>query len=317
MSKRIISLLVAFVICISIAPVCYADSDGAYISKTSSYFDRMLHGIVNGTSGVFLLSSGIQGIASFLNSDICALSSDGYHYADSFFDDHIGEGKDGAKYAEAICKFCGEHFLCYASDLSAAYDNYVETLPATGYTSDGSLTYSPVHGYFELCYSSGSSYGNVERYCEHYQGEDIGNARFQFNFNCVSNSISVFPVSGASTFIKVSGSFYYKGTAPIDGYYTRLSTPKTTGYFLDADGANNSLEADWVLQTSPIYYAAGDTFSPYCSSPSFSSSSSPCRFAFIQGIPPVYKITPVSALSADTYNINTRLGTIWMIKGKA
>ena len=75
---------------------------------------------------------------------------------------------------------------------------------------------------------------------------------------------------------------------------------------MDADGVNNSLEAGWDLQPSPIYYAAGDTFSPYCSSPSFSSSSSPCRFAFIQGIPPVYKITPVSALSSDTYNTNTR-----------
>ena len=103
----------------------------------------MLHGIANGTSGVFLLSSGVQGIASFLNGDICALSSDGYHYADSLFSDHVGEGKDGAKYAEAICKFCGEHFLCYATDLPPAYDDYVETLPASGYNSDGSLLYSP------------------------------------------------------------------------------------------------------------------------------------------------------------------------------
>lgn len=139
MSKRIISLLVAFVICISASPVCCADSDGAYISKTSSYWDTMLHGIVNGTSGVFLLSSGVQGIASFLNGDICALSSDGYHYADSLFSDHVGEGKDGAKYAEAICKFCGEHFLCYATDLPPAYDDYVQTLPAPGYSSSGEL----------------------------------------------------------------------------------------------------------------------------------------------------------------------------------
>ena len=111
--------------------------------RPSSYWDTMLHGIVNGTSGVFLLSSGVQGIASFLNGDICALSSDGYHYADSLFSDHVGEGKDGAKYAEAICKFCGEHFLCYATDLPPAYDDYVETLPASGYNSDGSLLYSP------------------------------------------------------------------------------------------------------------------------------------------------------------------------------
>ena len=43
----------------------------------------------------------------------------------------------------AICDFCSAEFPVYDADLSAAYDNYVETLPASGYNSDGSLLYSP------------------------------------------------------------------------------------------------------------------------------------------------------------------------------
>ncbi|MDE6456162.1 MAG: hypothetical protein K2L38_09725, partial [Dysosmobacter sp.] len=245
-------------------------------------------------------------ISDKLGDSSCSYSDDNFHHGEIVR--QIGAGRGGLATFECKCDYCGGTFTVTKTkdDLSAAYDDYVETLPAPGYTSDGSLTYSPVHDYFELHYSSGSAYGNVERYCEHYEGEDSGSGRFQFNFNCVSNSISVFPVSGASTFTSVYGSFHYKGTAPIDGYYTRLSTPKTTGYFLDADGVNNSLDADWDLQTSPTYYAAGATFSPYCSPPSFSGYYSSSRFAFIQGIPAVYEITPASSLSADTYNINTR-----------
>lgn len=81
--------------------------------------------------------------------------------------------------------------------------------------------------------------------------------------------------------------------------------PAMTGYFLDADGLNHPIDKNWVSQTS-TYYTAGSNFSLYCYLSSGEFSSKSARFAFIQGILPVYKITPVSAISSDTYNINTR-----------
>ena len=143
MFKKIISLLMAFVICLFSAPFCFADSEGNFISKTDGYWDRNLHGLINGTDGIFLLGSAIKGIASWVNKDICGYSSDGYHYADSLVSDTFVQGKQNQSYGKAICKYCGNEFLCYASDLSAAYDAYVSDLPASGYTSSGHLIWQP------------------------------------------------------------------------------------------------------------------------------------------------------------------------------
>jgi len=192
--KKIIALLAAFVICISAMPVCYADSDGEYISKTSSYWDRALHGLVNGTSDVFLLSSGIKGVASFLNSDICALSSDGYHYADSLTSDTYHQGKKGASYGEAICKYCGEPFLCYASDLSTAYTDYVQTLPSTGYNSAGQLCW-------RIPSRSVAYYGSTTKYSESVGPE----------FSCS------FSFTSLSTYFRVCFDDF---VAPVTGDYT-------------------------------------------------------------------------------------------------
>ncbi len=85
--------------------------------------------------------------------------------------------------------------------------------------------------------------------------------------------------------------------------------PAMTGYFLDADGLNHPIDKNWVSQTS-TFYTAGSNFSLYCYLPSGEFSSKSARFAFIQGIPPVYKITPVSAISSDTYNTTTRPGSL-------
>ena len=82
-----------------------------------------------------------QGILSHIpigsRDNVCANSDDGYHHSNGF----IKDGQDG--YFRCVCKDCGQEFRGYASDLAPAYDNYVETLPATGYTSTGGLIWYP------------------------------------------------------------------------------------------------------------------------------------------------------------------------------
>lgn len=285
--RRYSAVLMSALLMLAVSVPAYA-TEIDYVSRDSFW------NWIAGSNGI---AQKFVGFLSF--SGTCAQSEDSYHHASSYEYD-TEDGHYGC-----VCIYCGKVFIAYASDLSAAYDDYVETLPATGYTSDGSLQYSPVHDYFELSYSSGSAYGGLARYCEHHDGEHGENDRFSFDFNCTSNSISVFPISGSSVFKSVSAYFYFKGTAPIDGYYTRLHMPAMTGYFLDADGLNHPIDKNWVSQTS-TFYTAGSNFSLYCYLPSGEFSSKSARFAFIQGIPPVYKITPVSAISSDTYNINTR-----------
>jgi len=82
-----------------------------------------------------------QGILSHIpigsRDNVCANSDDGYHHSNGF----IKDGQDG--YFRCVCKDCGQEFRGYASDLAPAYDDYVETLPATGYTSTGGLIWYP------------------------------------------------------------------------------------------------------------------------------------------------------------------------------
>lgn len=143
--------LAALIVSVVVAPVCAVETD--YFSKDT--FWRWMAG----SGGV------VQKIIGYSFSSACSASDDGYHHASSY----TREGKDGTY--QCNCIYCGDVFIATESDIKQSYDNYVETLPATGYTSDGSLQYSPVHDYFELSYSSGSAYGGLARYCEHHDGE--------------------------------------------------------------------------------------------------------------------------------------------------
>ena len=265
----------------------------------------MLHGIVNGTSGVFLLSSGVQGIASFLNGDICALSSDGYHYADSLFSDHVGEGKDGAKYAEAICKFCGEHFLCYATDLPPAYDDYVETLPASGYTSEGSILWSPKHECFYVgTYTSG---GLNPYYCPHGPEWNGTLPNFLPTFDCSTLSVSIRPAVGSEQTGFSRAGLFISDTYPIDGYYMGIESPTYSGTaLLYGTSSWASVEGKpYAAESSALFHYAGVAFSKKFSY-SVSFGGSPAYVSF-QLFSPVYKIIPFNPSGiSDIYNTTTR-----------
>ena len=110
--------------------------------NTTGYFDRLLLGIVHGTSSIPLVGDAVQGIAGGLVGDICSGSDDGLHHATEFVDGTLHQ-KDGLNYALGICLYCGKRFEIYGADVKTAYDNYVETLPATGYTSTGGLIWYP------------------------------------------------------------------------------------------------------------------------------------------------------------------------------
>lgn len=264
----------------------------------------MLHGIVNGTSGVFLLSSGVQGIASFLNGDICALSSDGYHYADSLFSDHVGEGKDGAKYAEAICKFCGEHFLCYATDLPPAYDDYVETLPAPSYTSDGSILWSPKLNSMVLAWSA-SPWRYY--YCPHGEpnSENSLTKSCVASFDCENMSVSARPSVGNDSFSFDCFELRFKDIYPIDGYYLKVASLAFKESSISYVSKPIAYEYPFGAETSASLHYAGASYS--YGTGFFRVGGSGYKYFSAQCYAPVYKVTPFNPSGAsDTYNINTR-----------
>ena len=67
----------------------------------------------------------------------CPTSDDGYHHANSYEVDW----QDGTY--KCICFYCGHSFTAYESDLKQSYNDYVDTLPFTGYDSAGSFLWYP------------------------------------------------------------------------------------------------------------------------------------------------------------------------------
>ena len=136
-----------------------------------------------------------QGILSHIpigsRDNVCANSDDGYHHSNGF----IKDGQDG--YFRCVCKDCGQEFRGYASDLAPAYDDYVETLPAPGYTSDGSILWSPKLKWFGL--------GASEKvFCPHYTGSTSNRLDlYTCSFDCTNNSMTVRAKSNSSLFFWV------------------------------------------------------------------------------------------------------------------
>ena len=73
----------------------------------------------------------------YMTGTICPVSADGYHHANSYEIDQ----QNG--YYTCICSHCGKRFEAYESDLQQSYNDYVGTLPFTGYDSAGSFLWYP------------------------------------------------------------------------------------------------------------------------------------------------------------------------------
>ena len=132
-------------------------------------------------------------------------------------------------------------------ELKAAYDNYVETLPASGYNSDGSLLYSPTP-YYLYYRKQGGALGSTHVWgCPHWEAlgdnrkASLTGLKAQFSCFCADCAFIVSPQDGASSYEGVSGTIYsyYLLIAPIDGYYTPLNDIAATGRFVSSSQTEN------------------------------------------------------------------------------
>lgn len=257
---------------------------------------------LNKQGGIF------NGIVAYGLGKACPESPDGYHRSAST----MGEGmlwKDDQY--QCVCDYCHQHFWAVESDIKQSYNDYVATLPATGYDSSGGLRWSPSHDLSRACFIRGSTY---YVYCEHNGGQANGvvSGLFSYSFDCSNNFVRLVPVSGSTTFLYYGSVIFFKGSAPIDGYYSIVAgTPSVSGYYIDSNGVRHSVNGNYAGSTSPTYYSAGAVVSCSNAPPNNTSISEiptggGYQLIAYQGIPPVYEITPVASFSGDTYNINTR-----------
>ena len=278
--------LAALILSVVVAPVCAVETD--YFSKDT--FWRWMAG----SGGV------VQKIIGYSFSSACSASDDGYHHASSY----TREGKDGTY--QCNCIYCGDVFIATESDIKQSYDNYVETLPAPGYTSTGGLLWqvtlndldmeqSGVY-YYSRSTSSGTKvflsslpYSNRSPTSDQFVTVDVGvspNTYFVSSFN--------------NTYFGLKHGFIFR--VPISGSYRRTSSLLCSYKALSGDGSVFSDTFSYST-TSLIHFSAGDI----CDQGSLPGS---LRYSFSSlgatVFLPVYEIIPDTALSGDIYNINTR-----------
>jgi len=125
-----------------------------YESRPVSWWDSAIFKCVSNPTNVPIWDSiFVLGIADHVFGAVYAGSSpDKLHHGTVTAEgERGGVDKAGKPYVWVKCKYCGDMFKGYASDLSAAYDDYVSELLAPNYGSTGELRWRLNvynHGYY-------------------------------------------------------------------------------------------------------------------------------------------------------------------------
>lgn len=191
-------------------------------------------------------------------------------------------------------------------DAKAAYDNYVNSLPAQGYNSSGNLTWQPLLSDFDLDKSVLSfsivynSFSNVKLSVFPYSGDRSGsNATWKFDFVSSSNAISALFSEWHSAIVRLNGSV----EVPFSGSYRVISSPFYSASGLLKDGAAYK-DSGLYSVSSFSHVSAGELFAFRSGDSGTPTSNFSSLLYTIYS--PVLEVVPDTALNGDTYNINTR-----------
>lgn len=120
-------LLAVILLSVTVVP-CYAVTDE--YTSTGTFWSSL--------KNKWFLGPGTKFLIGQLADSACSESPDSRHHGSL---KTYAQNSDGSY--TAICNYCSAEFLVYDADLSAAYNDYVTTLPAAGYTSSGGMIWYP------------------------------------------------------------------------------------------------------------------------------------------------------------------------------
>lgn len=242
----------------------------------------------------------------------CPDSADSRHHANSY----VIDGALGHYLCN--CIYCGNPFRATESDLKQAYDDYVNDLPYTGYTSSGeySIPLSAVHfsvsgstsssPYSKSCYSDSSLCGTTSK-----ASYSVANVFF----DCDNNKLLVYPISGQSTCSFSNCVVYFSAVAPVSGFYAFPSSGLSATAKINYSGSTYTGSTYW--DGSTVYYEAGAKISKSFSFSSTtitgdSNSGRSIQSVNVTAFPANCTISPIGGNSSTNtnYNINTRPSSI-------
>lgn len=275
-------LLAVILLSVTVVP-CYAVTDE--YTSTGTFWSSLKEKWWLGFGSKFLIGQ--------LADSACSESPDSRHHGSL---KTYAQNSDGSY--TAICSYCSAEFPVYDADLSAAYDDYVATLPASGYNSSGKLTWRPTFSNISNIRFWGrvASYGSGTYY-------DLSSDEHILNSSIygISNGFVVGFVP--------SDNFPSFGSSSI--YFDVSGFPVVGSYFI-AEECKNHIR---VLKRDQSYYEADgkDSFSSFrVNSLDFKRSFGPWvsyssgYYVTYTTFFPLFEIVPDVAVPADTYNINSR-----------
>ena len=245
-------------------------------------------------------------VAVGLSADLCGKSDDSKHHgyiigpAVTLF----GETKYPAK-----CNLCGQGFSVTDAQISDAYTEAVNQMPATGYNSAGNLLWQPrwiddtsQWGLYIYSGAAIAKYPDIGVTPTDYVSANVNGAIISLNVLQNNASLSV----SSSTWVGPAlGGYNYDHyfRAPIVGTYTRLSSDSFSGSFFTSKGASQ-LQYKWKAETVGNF-GIGDRVD--CGSTN-SISLSYLKSGTFNLCTPVFQIKPYTpTVINNTYNINTRV----------
>ncbi len=275
-------LLAVILLSVTVVP-CYAVTDE--YTSTGTFWSSLKEKWWLGFGSKFLIGQ--------LADSACSVSPDSRHHGS--LKTYV-QNSDGSY--TAICNYCSADFPVYDADLSAAYDNYVETLPATGYISTGRLIWQPTAADLVEClvYKSQGGYSDSPLGSSLYTISQQSNSNFLVSFDC-SDFPSVY--SGFS----VRASFK---NLPVVGSYQRVGGIYGSSRSVDSKGLVLVTQSSNLSSSAFSHYSSADTTAFYTIT-SYSITPRGYLSFFSTYELPRFEVIPDSVLvGSDTYNINTR-----------
>lgn len=266
-----------------------------------------MHRIAMRSDGMRIQDIPVGGILANIVSDlshgtVCEFSDDHWHHADESDYIKVSEGTDGTYVVRAQCKHCHKTFTVQgltADDLSSKYNDYVSTLPATGYSKSGRLIWQPNWKFDSTDLKVWCPSNRTLRwdFLETYPN----GIRDDFSETYIDGSLIIYnlPYQVCRTFYFGFASAHLR--LPVTGYYKMLSTDKAIISFIASDDTVSDSIVSWSIREGN--YSEGANFSLSDFQSSFTGHGGRVTI-----VAPVFEVVPVSqSLISTTYNINTRV----------
>lgn len=297
---QVFSLALAVVLVIAMAIPAHADVSDAAGYVVGQFWDMMTGKEYD------MYFDYWKNFVGYLAGEECPSSPDKYHHGNvpvggiGVFGS--GGTDDNGKFVWHTCDYCGEQFKVYASDLQQSYDAQVEELPATGYTSTGSLIWQmPVSAVTSFRYDFTRPFLPVSELPYSGHGGKVFVDSF-CSFKCEHAAITVHPASGTE--------FLCTYIVPFTGRMRRVSSTASRITFVHDPTNVSQTVADTYEISSFSFVSSGDekTFS-YAydfSKHGFNESQYSRSFTQLVLYLPVFEVILDTAPSGDIYNINSR-----------